>query len=138
MSILSKITGKKAEDKKTQKDENVLEMVNEPAKKTEEVKVKDDTGAAYRILRSAHLSEKTTMYAQQGRYVFKVNDKANKIEIKKAVEKAYDVHVTSVNIINTKGKSRRMGRRIGRTSDWKKAIVTLKTGEKIQGLVEGV
>src|SRR3989338_1009026 len=120
--------------------DNVLDMVKEPAAANatagKPVVLKDDTGSAYRILESAHLSEKTTAYAQHGRYVFKVSDKANKIEVRKAVEKAYDVHVTSVNIVNTKGKKRRMGRRVGRTSDWKKAIVTLKSCEKIQGLVE--
>lgn len=141
MGLLSKFTGKKAHEKKTSKDESVLEMVKEPLVATPEGKaevLKDDTGSAYRILKSAHVSEKTSIFAQTGRYVFKVNDNSNKIEIRKAVEKAYDVHVVSVNIVNSKGKSRRMGRRIGRTSDWKKAIVTLKPGEKIQGLVESV
>ncbi len=143
MGLLSKITGKKDQENKVSKDENVLDMVKETpggAKGAlqEEVKLKEDTGSAYRVLKSPHVSEKSSIFAQTGRYVFKVNDRSNKIEIRKAVEKAYDVHVVSVNIVNSKGKSRRMGRRVGRTSDWKKAIVTLKHGEKIQGLIESV
>ncbi|MBI2356311.1 MAG: 50S ribosomal protein L23 [Candidatus Doudnabacteria bacterium] len=115
-------------------------MVKEPQQETpkKEVVLKDDTGRAYRVLSSVHLSEKTNALSTVGRYVFKVNPKANKIDVKKAVEKTFDVHVTAVNVINTKGKMRRMGRKFGKTSDWKKAVVTLKTGEKIEGLVEGI
>ncbi|OGE83586.1 MAG: 50S ribosomal protein L23 [Candidatus Doudnabacteria bacterium RIFCSPLOWO2_01_FULL_44_21] len=85
-----------------------------------------------------HLSEKTNQFSQSGRYVFRVSKKANKIEVKKAIESVYDVHVVKVNMINTPGKVRRQGRTFGRTQDWKKAIVTLKTGEQISGLAEGV
>lgn len=143
MGLLDKITGKKDEPKKTSKkakasEENVLDMVKEEPKKQTDVKLKDDTGTAHRILVSHHLSEKTNMLSLDGRYVFKIAPNANKIEVKKAVEKVYDVHVTGVNIVKTKGKFRRQGRTGGRTSDWKKAIVTLKKGEKIQGLAEGV
>ena len=100
--------------------------------------LKEDTGTAHRILKSGHLSEKSNFLSTIGKYIFKVDKVANKIEIAKAVEKAYDVKVVSVNIINSKGKYRRMGRVQGRTSDWKKAIVTLKAGQKISGLIEGV
>ena len=148
MGLLDKIRRKKSafakatadrESKKPASEQNVLDLVKEPVNEAkQEVKIKEDAGSAYRVLKSAHLSEKTTALAHDGRYVFKVNNQANKIEIAKAVEKAYDVHVVSVNIVTSKGKIRRMGRRFGRTSDWKKAIVTLKTGERIQGLVEGI
>ena len=143
MSILSKITGKdagkKASSKKI-KDENVLDMVKDEPKQSEqaEVKLKENTGSAHRILSQYHLSEKSNIQASTGRYVFKVKKNANKIDIKKAVEAVYDVHVVDVNIVNTPGKSRRYGRTVGRTSDWKKAYVTLKSGEKIPGLAEGV
>jgi large subunit ribosomal protein L23 len=153
MGLLDKITGKSATSKPTadKKDEpkkvskkaqsnkdNVLDMVKEEPKKQEVAQLKSDTGVAHRILVSHHLSEKTNLLSTEGRYVFKISTDANKIEVKKAVEKVYDVHVTDVNIVNTRGKVRRMGRTRGRTSDWKKAIVTLKKGEKIQGLAEGV
>lgn len=125
--------------KKAKKEENVLDLVKEEKSEAKQpAKLKEDTGVAHRILRQYHLSEKTNALSTAGRYVFKVARNANKIEVKKAVEKVYDVHVTDVNIVNTKGKNRRYGRKIGRTSDWKKAVVTLKAGEKISGLTEGV
>ncbi len=139
MSILEKITGKKEPAKKTsKKKENVLDMVKDESAKKPEVALKADTGRAHRILITHHLSEKTNTLSSSGTYVFKVNSTANKIEVRQAVESVYDVHVANVNILNTKGKLRRQGRSVGRTSDWKKAIVTLKAGEKIQGLAEGV
>lgn len=89
------------------------------------------------VLRNYHLSEKTSQAVQSGRYVFVVAKSANKIEVKKAVEAAYGVHVTSVNMVNVMGKARRSGRVMGSTQDWKKAVVTLKDGEKIAALSEG-
>lgn len=145
MGLLDKIKGKKEQKHTHKHDENVLDMVKDTSKSDRPpaageglAQIKDDTGSAYKILSSPHLSEKTTGLAQHGRYVFKVDKKANKIEVAKAVEKAYDVKVVSVNILNTKGKTRRMGRKVGSTSDWKKAVVTLKPGDRIAGLVEGV
>lgn len=140
MSILDKIRGKKDESKPSKKEQSVLDLVKEAPKETlaKEVVVKEDTGRAYHVLTSVHLSEKTNALSTINRYVFKVNARANKIDVKKAVEKTFDVHVIAVNVVNVKGKSRRMGRKTGQTSDWKKAIVTLKDGEKIQGLTEGV
>ena len=143
MGLLEKFTTKKDQKKVSEKaKENVLDMVKESpsAAKSDkqEVKLKEDTGTAHRILISYHLSEKSNLFSTQSRYVFKVSNNANKIEVRKAVEKVYDVHVVRVNIINTKGKTRRQGRVTGTTSDWKKAIVTLKDGEKISGLAEGV
>jgi large subunit ribosomal protein L23 len=146
MGLLDKITGKPAKEQKpkkaAKKDANVLDMVKTETdgKKADQkpVQLKEDTGHAHRILQQYHLSEKTNMLSSQGRYVFVVAKSANKIEIKKAVESVYDVHVTGVNVVNTKGKNRTYGKTSGRTSDWKKAIVTLKAGEKISGLAEGV
>ena len=84
------------------------------------------------ILISPVITEKSMSDTAQGKYVFKVNPKANKVEIGKAVERAYKVEVVSVNIINVKPKERRFRfRQTGRTSRWKKAIVTLKKGQKI-------
>ena len=144
MGLLDRIKGNKGAKgiKGSQGQENVLDLVKESdsAKATLDKPAifKENTGRAYRILRSAHLSEKTNALSANQRYVFKVNTRANKIEVKKAVEKAYDVHVTAVNVVNVKGKKRRMGRVFGKTSDWKKAVVTLKAGEKITGLIEAV
>lgn len=141
MGLLDKITGKKQEGKSKKaasaKEENVLDMVQEHPE-VKPVALKENTGLAHRILKHHHLSEKTNLFSASGRYVFKVARNANKIEVKKAIEKVYDVHVTKVNMVNVLGKSRRQGRTTGRTQDWKKAIVTLKSGERITGLAEGV
>ena len=142
MSILDKFKSKKEQKHSHKHEENVLDLVKEPslAKATEgkPVVLKENTGRAHRILRSHHLTEKTNQLSNFGRYVFKVSKTTNKIEVKKAVEQVYDVHVLSVNIMNNPGKVRRQGKSFGRTSDWKKAVVTLKEGERITGLAEGV
>jgi large subunit ribosomal protein L23 len=72
--------------------------------------------------------------AEQSRYTFKVAPTANKIEVRDAVERLFKVHVRDVRVMNFLGKMRRMGRFSGRRSDWKKAIVTLKQGERIESL----
>ena len=64
---------------------------------------------------------------QEGKYTFKVNKKATKVDIANAVEKLFGVKVLKVNTIIVKGKEKRVGRNVGRTSDWKKAIVTIDT-----------
>jgi large subunit ribosomal protein L23 len=79
------------------------------------------------------VSEKGYRQMTLGQYGFRVSTKANKISIAKAVEKVYDVKVARVNIINVMGKARKYGKTQGRTSDWKKAIVTLKKGQTIAG-----
>ncbi|MBX4187456.1 MAG: 50S ribosomal protein L23 [Candidatus Doudnabacteria bacterium] len=111
-------------------------MVQEGEQKP--VVLKENTGLAHRILKNHHLSEKTNLFSTTGRYVFKVDRSANKIEVKKAIEKVYDVHVVKVNMLNVLGKKRKQGKVTGRTQDWKKAIVILKDGERIAGLAEGV
>jgi large subunit ribosomal protein L23 len=110
-------------DKKT-------EQTDKPVKS--EVKAsKANTGDAFRVLVKPLVSEKSFKVNALGQYVFRVNPKANKISIRNAVEKVYDVHVVRVNVLNVRGKERNFGQIQGRTSDWKKAIVTLKKGETI-------
>lgn len=92
----------------------------------------------YEVLRRPLLTEKTDIQSDtENRYTFEVDRRANKVQIKQAVETAFDVKVVAVNVINVPGKKRRLGRQIGRTPSWKKAIVTLAAGERIQ-LFEGV
>jgi len=67
----------------------------------------------------------------QRKYAFKVHCDANKKQIKSSIEKMFNVHVTDVNTMNKQGKWRRVRFQPGRTAAWKKAIVTLKAGEKI-------
>ena len=73
------------------------------------------------------VTEKSNDLLQEGKYTFKVNKKATKIDIKNAVEKLFEVKVLDVNTISVKGKEKRVGVHQGRTSDWKKAIVTIDT-----------
>ena len=86
----------------------------------------------YEIIVSPIISEKSTALSEkQGKYVFRVNKKANKIEIRKAVEEIFKVKVTSVNTMQYRGKKKRVRMAEGMTSSWKKAVVTLGKGQKI-------
>lgn len=92
----------------------------------------------YEVLKRPILTEKTTYQADTlGSYTFEVDVRANKHQIRGAVELTFDVHVIGVNIINMRGKNRRFGKHQGRTRDWKKAIVTLTPGDNIS-FFEGV
>ena len=73
------------------------------------------------------VTEKSNDELQQGKYTFKVNKKATKVEIAKAVEKLFGVKVLKVNTVSVKGKEKRVGAHTGMTPDWKKAIVTIDT-----------
>ncbi|MBA7627562.1 50S ribosomal protein L23 [subsurface metagenome] len=91
----------------------------------------------YEVLRRPLITEKNTELQAQGKYAFEVAREANKPQIKQAVEKAFKVKVTAVNVVAVHGKVRRVGRRQVLTPAWKKAIVTLAPGDKIE-LFEGV
>ena len=83
------------------------------------------------------VTEKSIGLMEHNKYVFKVALSANKIEIKKAVEEIFIVKVVDVNTVRVKGKEKRMGRSVGRTSDYKKAIVQLAEGDSIE-IFEGL
>ncbi len=91
----------------------------------------------YEVLKKPVVSEKTMGLLAENKYTFLVNPDANKIEIKHAVEKAFNVKVTDVKTISIKGKAKRVGRYVGKTADKKKAIVTLQDGDKIE-IFDGV
>lgn len=78
------------------------------------------------------ITEKSTQLMEEGKYVFVVAKKANKIEIAKAVAEVFNVKVANVNTVNVNGKMKRMGRFVGKRSDYKKAIVKLAPGETIE------
>ena len=78
------------------------------------------------------ITEKSTQLMEEGKYVFVVAKKANKIEIAKAVAEIFKVKVAKVNTLNVTGKVKRMGRFVGKRSDYKKAIVKLAPGEMIE------
>ena len=73
------------------------------------------------------VTEKSNDGLQAGKYTFRVNKKATKVDIAKAVEKLFDVKVLKVNTVTVKGKEKRVGVHTGKTTDWKKAIVTIDT-----------
>ena len=86
----------------------------------------------YEIIRRPLITEKTSIQKEiANQLTFEVDRRANRIEIKRAVETAFKVRVASVQTIQVKGKVKRRGRNIGKRRDWKKAIVTLMPGERI-------
>lgn len=92
----------------------------------------------YEVLKRPLVTEKTNIQGDmENRYSFEVDRRANKMQVKEAVEKAFKVQVVAVNIINVPEKQRRLGRQIGHRPAWKKAIVKLAPGQRIQ-LFEGV
>ena len=89
------------------------------------------------ILIEPVLSEKANILREEGKYVFKVDPRATKIQIKEAVRRIYNVHPVSCTVMNVSGKPKRLRSRPGYTSSWKKAIVRLSKDEKIS-VFEGV
>lgn len=88
---------------------------------------------AHEILLRPLVTEKSMIARDNwNQFAFKVNPKASKTEIARAVEKAFEVQVISVNTVNVLGKKKRRGRLVGKRSDWKKAIVRLKAGQTIK------
>ncbi len=91
----------------------------------------------YEILERPLITEKSVRLAQNGQYTFRCRTSANKIEIRRAVEQAYEVKVADVHTLTVKGKTKRVGRaRPGKVADWKKAIVKLAPGDKATRLKE--
>lgn len=86
----------------------------------------------YDIIKTLVRTEKGTMIEPQRKYLFQVAKAANKIEIKKAVEEIYKVKVQSVNTSIVRAKQKRVRQQLGKTTPWKKAVVTLKEGQKIE------
>lgn len=99
--------------------------------------------SASEVIHGPLVSERSYTLFQRGRYTFRVAIDATKPEIARALEDVYEaqsIKVVAVNTVRMRGKVRRTGRRgvTGRTSDWKKAIVTLESGQKLEGLFGGV
>lgn len=128
---------KKKKDSEPQIEQAVQAQETPMPVKKEEVQVQLGTYSSD-ILVKPLLSEKSMHMAGSGRYVFVVKQGAGKPEIKKSVQKIYNVHVEDVKIINLPAKKRRTGRTQGKTSPVKKAIVVLRKGEKIPGIIESV
>lgn len=125
---IEKKVEKKVEKKKEEKKEVKVEKkkVVKPVRKRKKI-----SPFGYRVLISPHITEKSSILAENNKYVFKVFPRSNKIEIKRAVEEIYDVDVLSVRIIRIPKKPKRFGRQEGWKKGYKKAIVTIKSGQKI-------
>ena len=161
MSILDSFKKKKTEkkvkeDKKEAKKEvkeAAVKQVKKAAKEMKEVKKakkgksvfgkkkkidKEDIPAEYYdIFKEPHLTERATDLMKENKYVFKIASDANKIQVRKAIENLYGVSVMKVNVINIPRKRIRYGRGFGFKTGYRKAIVTLRKGERIE-MVEGV
>jgi large subunit ribosomal protein L23 len=140
MNILKRF--KKTEKKEKEKlEEKPIEKKETPApvdvkKEAPKVtpQVKSHGVLSSLVLRKPHVSEKATTLGDKSIYVFEIAADANKIDVKRAVEGFYGVNVVKVNIINIKGKERRLGRIAGRTPGYKKALVKLSPGQTIEVL----
>ena len=87
----------------------------------------------YDVLIRPLLTEKITAIREiKNSVAFAVDRRATRIDVRRAVEKVFSVKVASVNVMNVRGKKKRQGRYLGKRSDWRKAFVTLKEGEKIE------
>jgi large subunit ribosomal protein L23 len=94
---------------------------------------------AYQIIVRPLVTEKSMVATEQSNIIaFEVNVKANKIEVKRAVEQLFDVKVSEVRLMNVRGKVKRLGRNVGKRRDWRKAYVKLAPGEKAPEFFEGV
>ena len=138
MSIFDKFKKSKTEEnKKAEKKEPVVkaaakEAIKKPAGFSGQV-VKKEFTEAYRILRHPLVTEKSfNLSSNQNQYIFEVAPSATKNEIKKTIQDLYGVKVWRVNIINVSGKKRRVGKHEGFKPGFKKAIIFLAEGEKIE------
>lgn len=127
----------KNEDKAKDENKKVEKESKKEVKKETKKELKENTKDAYKILIKPLVSEKASEASKLNQYIFVVNKKANKPEVKKAIEAVYGIKPIKVNIINTQGKKVRFGRFSGKRKDWKKAIVTLPKGKSIQ-IYEGI
>ena len=113
------------------KEEKPVEK--KPFVRTQEApKPKKGGSIIYSIVKEPHISEKGSVLAEKGQYVFKVFPRTNKTEIKKAIEGIYRVDVLSVNVLKIPAKKRRLGKISGFKKGYKKAIVKIKPGQKIE------
>jgi len=87
---------------------------------------------ARELVKRPLITERTTKLMEENKYSFLVDPKANKTQIKQAIEEIFKVKVKTVNTFNRLGKVKRMGRHEGRRSSWKRAIVTLEAGSRIE------
>ena len=135
MGILDKIKSPfRTSEQKLAKPPKQAEAVRQEKKEKSEKAVATPTGTSALgsiILKAPHISERATFGSQHGKYTFRVTGKATKINIKRAVEELYRVKVDKINVLWQHGKIRHRGRIKGKTPNYKKAVVTVVKGQKI-------
>src|SRR4030042_3785826 len=127
-----KKAGRPLKKEKTTKKEIIKKETPQKVESTKKPLLKKRPGEIYRVLKEPHISEKATQFFDEGKYTFRVFPWANKIEIKKAINDLYGVRVKCVRIINIKAKARTLRGMEGKKRGYKKAVVTLEAGEKIE------
>lgn len=130
----TKITDKEKTNKDADSDTNSVS--DKDKKKTASLPSEKPSDIAHRVLMEPRVTEKSHDLMASNKYVFKVTREANKKSVKKAIEELYGVNVIKVNIINIPPKKRTYARKVGWKSGYKKAITTLKEGDRIE-LFEG-
>lgn len=122
---------KKVKAKKEKKEE--IKVPKKEAVETVQPKTETfDSAIAFRVLKAPHITEKATDLAAQNQYVFKVYPRTNKSQIKEAIEELYNVDVVDVKIIKVPRKRRMVKGKIGWRKEYKKAIIKIKKGQKIE------
>lgn len=125
MSIFNIFKKKKLEKKPKKETKKKISKTKKPVPKKRTEKV-------YKILKNPHISEKSTQLTDLRKYAFKIYPHANKNQVKKAIRDLYGVDVKNVNIINIKPKKRLLRGIEGKKKGYKKAVVTLEKGQKIE------
>lgn len=134
-NLFKKTKKEKVKPQRVEKIEKPKKVAEQPKPRKVEVaarKPKKISGQAYGILRKPHVTEKATDLTAQNQYVFEVFPTSNKNQVKIAVEDVYGVDIKQVRIINIPRRRRRLGKIQGWQSGYKKAVVTLKEGQKIE------
>lgn len=116
---------KKQEPKKAEKKEEIAKVPTK-SRKAKNIKF------SFEAIKQPHISEKASYLAEKDQYIFEVSPNYNKNEIKKSVEGIYGVNVLSVNVIKIPAKKRRLGKTQGFRKGFKKAVVKIKEGQKIE------
>ena len=131
--LLRPIDGSKEDKKILAKKKELKPEVSKKEKSFSPVMpTKKNLGKGYQVLESAHITEKASTLAEKNKYVFKVWPRTNKDKIKEAVESTYGVNVTGVKIINIPRRRRKLGRYKGWKKGYRKAVVEVKKGQKIE------
>ncbi len=131
MSVLDRFKKEEQPEKEEQKQETPP-AVSEKTKQPDKPAVVSRKEQSQPVLEAPHVSEKGTFLAENNQYLFRVTPRANKPEIKKAIESLYKVKVDSVNIIKHPPRPKSLRGRPGYRTGYKKAVVTLKAGDKIE------